>query len=317
MDVKKFKIGIVGMGPVGMILAVHFKQAGCDVAICDSNKEKVNLIQKEGIKVTGVVEKSSFFDQVCTDVDEILQNGMDMLISCVKTYRVAELLEKLSLCEKDIYILSAQNGIDIGQKYTDCIDESKILRMVINFAGNQLEDNVVRMTFSDPPNYVASINDTCEDIAQWIAAILTFMGEETKAIDSFQLADEVWRKTILISAISALCGISKLKISEAMKSNDMIEVIEQTILESMEVARADGIKFEDNFVKLCLRSLKRAKDHFPSLGVDIMKGGKTEINYNNGKIVEYGRKHYIQTPLNLTFTNLVNAVSKKNDNCSN
>ena len=33
---------------------------------------------------------------------------------------------------------------------------------------------------------------------------------------------------------------------------------------------------------------------------------------NNGKIVEYGRKHYIQTPLNLTFTNLVNAVSKKN-----
>jgi ketopantoate reductase len=43
-----------------------------------------------------------------------------------------------------------------------------------------------------------------------------------------------------------------------------------------------------------------------------MHGGETEIDFNNGKIVEYGRKHYIQTPLNLTFTNLVNAVSNKN-----
>ena len=109
-----------------------------------------------------------------------------------------------------------------------------------------------------------------------------------------------------------LCGISKLTIKEAMASSDTIEVIEQTILESMTIAKAEGIKFEDNFIKLCLRDLKSMGDHFPSLGNDILKGGQTEIDYNNGKIVEYGRKHYIQTPLNLTFTNLVNAVSSKN-----
>ena len=34
----------------------------------------------------------------------------------------------------------------------------------------------------------------------------------------------------------------------------------------------------------------------------------------NGKIVEYGKKHYIRTPLNLTFTNLVKAISHKNSN---
>ena len=32
----------------------------------------------------------------------------------------------------------------------------------------------------------------------------------------------------------------------------------------------------------------------------------------NGKIVEYGRKHYVRTPLNLTFTNLVKAATSKN-----
>jgi 2-dehydropantoate 2-reductase len=50
----------------------------------------------------------------------------------------------------------------------------------------------------------------------------------------------------------------------------------------------------------------------PSLAVDLINNKETEIDYMNGKIVEYGRKHYIRTPLNLTFTNLVNAIGHKN-----
>jgi ketopantoate reductase len=43
-----------------------------------------------------------------------------------------------------------------------------------------------------------------------------------------------------------------------------------------------------------------------------MNKSETEIDYMNGKIVEYGRKHYVRTPLNLTFTNLVRAITQKN-----
>ena len=63
--------------------------------------------------------------------------------------------------------------------------------------------------------------------------------------------------------------------------------------------------------------LKNAGDHFPSLAVDLISGKETEIDYMNGKIVDYGRKHYIRTPLNLTFTNLVKAISHKNFNSKN
>jgi 2-dehydropantoate 2-reductase len=63
---------------------------------------------------------------------------------------------------------------------------------------------------------------------------------------------------------------------------------------------------------LCIRYLKNAGHHFPSLAVDLLSNKPTEIDYMNGKIVEYGRKHYIRTPLNLTFTNLVKAISHKN-----
>ncbi len=312
MDTQQYKIGIIGIGPVGMILAVHLKHAGCQVAICDNDKEKNEAIKKNGISLTGVITKTSYFDEIYNSCDKLLNSGIDILISCVKTYRVNDLIKVIKKYDKDFYILSAQNGIDVGLNYTSCIDESKILRMIVNFAGNIISPNTVKVTFTTPPHYIASINDTCTDVAKWIASILTFMGQETLTIDSFKLFQETWKKTILSSAISPLCGLSKLTVKEAMQSTDTIEVIEQTILEAMMVAQAEGVKFEDNFVKLCLRNYKNAGDHFPSLGIDILRGGETEINYNNGKIVEYGRKHYIQTPLNLTFTNLVNAVSKKN-----
>jgi 3-hydroxyisobutyrate dehydrogenase-like beta-hydroxyacid dehydrogenase len=54
---KDYKIGVVGLGPVGMITAVHLKEAGCNVAVCDNDKIKINLIRKEGIKLEEAIVK--------------------------------------------------------------------------------------------------------------------------------------------------------------------------------------------------------------------------------------------------------------------
>ena len=41
---NKIKVGIIGLGPVGTILANSFKKAGCDVALCDRNAVKYDKI---------------------------------------------------------------------------------------------------------------------------------------------------------------------------------------------------------------------------------------------------------------------------------
>jgi len=310
---KKLKIGIIGLGPVGLTLAVHFKQAGCEVAICDSHKDKMNLIRNEGIELIGLIKKSSFFNYNYSSVSELLTHDIDVLITSVKSYQIDTILDQVEKYKhSNLFLLCAQNGIDIGLKYTSHFDESQILRMVINFSGVLNSPNAVNVTtYGSPPNWVASINDTHPEIADMIADTLTDIGMLTKSTDSFTVAEESWKKTILIAAISPLCGISELTMSEAMAKTDTAEIIEQTIMEAMEVAKAEGIKFEPNFVKLSLRMLKNFGEHVPSLAVDIAYHRRTEIDYFNGKIVEYGRKHYLQTPLNLTFTNLVKAITKK------
>ncbi len=313
MDTNKYKIGIIGLGPIGQVLAVHFKQAGCEVALCDVDNKKTSLIRSEGINLIGKIEKAERFRYVYDSIDSLLDHDFDLLISAVKAYHVDSVLKCIEKHTKNnMFLLSAQNGIDIREIYLDHFKESQILRMVVNFAGVQKGPNFIDVTFFNPPNYVGSVNDTQPEIAKWIAKILTGVNLETNFGDSFDISDRLWAKTILNAALSPLCGIAKLTMKEAMEHPDTLEIVEQIIYEAVEVARAEDVKIPDNFVKKCIRYLKMAGHHFPSLAVDLINKRPTEINFMNGKIVEYGRKHYIKTPLNLTLTNLVYAISHKN-----
>lgn len=314
MDAKKYKIGIVGMGPIGQVLAVHFKEAGCEIVVCDNDKEKMALIRKEGVKLEGVIKKKTFINNAYTSISEFASHNLDAIFFCIKSTHTDLILEEFKTLDNGkICAISAQNGIDIENKFSAIIGESRTLRMVLNFAGNLHAPNVVNVTFFNPPNYVASMDDSKEEMAKWFAEILNSVTLETETSNSFEMTKKIWEKAILNAALSPLCAISQLTMKEAMSNNDTVEIVEQTILEAIAVAHAEDIKFCDNFVKICLRYLKKGGDHFPSLAVDFLSKRETEIDFINGKIVEYGRKHYIRTPLNLTFTNLVKAATTKNN----
>ncbi len=312
MDEKKYNIGIIGLGPIGQTLAVHFKLAGCEVAVTDLDRDKLNLVRKEGIEIVSKIEKKTFFKYVYYSVEEMLEHDFDILVSAVKDYHVDKIVKKIEgNLKKEVFLLSAQNGIDIGKKYQGHFPESSILRMVINFAGNLQAPNVTAINFFNPPNYIGSMDDSQEALAKWIATALSSVQLATEPVNAFTINDKIWEKTILNAALSPLCAISKLTMKEAMTNKDTLEVIEQIIYEAVQVANAEQIKLPDNFIKLAIRYLNNAGNHMPSLAVDLINKRETEIDYMNGKIVDYGRKHYIKTPINLVLTNLVNAISCK------
>jgi 2-dehydropantoate 2-reductase len=313
MDKKNYKLGIIGLGPVGQTLAVHFSQAGCEVAVTDLDREKLNLIRKEGIELVSKIEKKSYFKYVYYSIEEMLEHDFDILVSAVKDYHVDNIVKVISKnLTRDVMLLSAQNGIGVRRKYMVHFPESSIMRMVINWAGNLQAPNICGINFFQPPNYIASMSDTRDDIATSIADTLTSVNLDSVQVDSFTLGNKIWEKTILNAALSPLCAISNLTMKEAMDDEDTAEVIEQILYEAAQVANAEEIKLPQNFIKLAMRYLKNAGNHMPSLAIDLINKRETEIEYMNGKIVEFGRKHYIKTPINLVLTNLVNAISSKN-----
>jgi len=306
------RVGVIGMGPVGQILAVHLKEAGCHVTVCDRNKERVELIRKEGLHLEGKMAKQVMPDEAFDTVTELALQRPDVIILAIKVYHTRAVIDELIAAGGDKpHIICAQNGIDVEEPVIDEFGEQHTFRMVLNFAGNLARPNAVNVTFFNAPNFIASVDDSQEAFAQRFAATLTSVHLDTVVVDSFSLVDKVWEKTILNSSLSALCGISRLTIREAMEQPGMAEIIEQVITESVQVAKAEDIRFGDNFIKLCMRYLRKAGNHFPSLAVDMMKNNQTEIDHFNGQFVKYGRKHYVRTPLNLLFTNMVQSHTKK------
>lgn len=310
------KIAIIGMGPVGSILAMYFQEAGCEIIVCVKDKVKMNIIKQDGFHFEGNINKKISFNHIVNNIADLQSHEPDIIIFALKSYQtkpVALELFKNFNKEKQV-VVSAQNGIETENILTEIFGDSNVLRMVINFAGNILSPNRVKFTFFIPPNYIASIDDSKTSFAEFIANCLTKVHLTTQVLTSFEIIKKVWEKTILNSSLSALCGVGRMTMKEIMEIPDTVEIVQQVIEEAVEVAEAEKIKFEDDFIRKCIRYLKKAGHHYPSLAVDLMNNRPTEIDYFNGKIVAYGRKHYVRTSINLLFTNIVRGMSQKSAN---
>lgn len=311
---NKPAVGIIGAGPIGIILAAKLQQSGCQVALCVRNEVKRSQIIESGLILTNVFDLSEAVG-VYEKISDFAPLNLDYLVFATKSYQVEETLQTAAnLNSEKLVVVVAQNGIDVEDLFVPTFGESKILRMVVNFAGNMTSPNAVKVTFFNGNNYIGSINDAAAAAAaaQNFANLLNDAGLATEPVDSFGLIKQVWQKTILNAALSPLCGVSRLTMAEAMNDPDSAELVEQMINEGVEVAEKEKIRFSDDFIRSCMRYLKKGGDHFPSLALDLIHEKPTEIDYFNGKIVEYGRKHYVRTSLNLSFTNMVKAMTNKN-----
>lgn len=305
------------MGPVGMIIAVHLQEAGFDVAICDLDKAKMELMKANGILLEGEMNKKAIFKNVFSSISDLESFSPDLIFVSLKTTHLPSAMKEIDkLSNKSLGVVCAMNGLAVEKMVSDVIGNSRALRMVINFAGNQTTSNTTNVTFFNPPNYIASLDDSRIAQIEELSVLLAKVGLETKAISFQELVRRTWEKTILNSGLSALCAVGRVTMKEAMGNKNTVVLVEQILKEAVAVAEAENVKFEEGFTQQCLGYLGKAGNHFPSLAVDLMSNRPTEIDYLNGKIVEYGLKHKISTPVNLTFTNMVRAISDKNFSAS-
>src|SRR6266540_3548702 len=90
------RVAIVGLGPVGQILAVHLRETDVDLMLCDMDKGRMHLIQKDGIQLTGAMQKQATFEHYCTSVRDILPFKPDIIVFAVKAYHLQSLVREMS-----------------------------------------------------------------------------------------------------------------------------------------------------------------------------------------------------------------------------
>ncbi len=309
---KQMRIGVIGLGPVGSILTAHLIEAGAFVVPCDRRPNRMDKLKESGIKLTHTIEKHIKVSEVCCSVQELERHELDLVIIAVKTPCLNKVVTQLTEIKSNkMYVMCAQNGIDNEEEVAQVFGYERTLRMVVNYAGNMTSLSSVRVSFFNPPNYVAALAPQGEPIAKKFAELLNSLNLDTEIPDDIQ--DYVWQKTILNAALSAVCTVTKKTIKEVMDFPLIEELVEAIIDESVRVAEAERIELGKKFRRFSIRYLRNAGHHRPSMLIDMENGKQTEIEQVNGKIVHYGQYHCLPTPLNHSLTALIHFLEYSAD----
>ncbi len=305
----QLRVGVIGMGPIGSTLAAHLIDAGAFVVPCDVDRDRIDVIKSEGIRVEHTIQKEVRVTEACYSAQELERYDLDLVAIAVKTPSLEKVVSALQEATPEkVFVMCAQNGLDNELEIARAFGKDRTLRMVVNYAGSMSAPNIVHISFFNPPNYVAALTPMGKDVASTIAQLLSSVSLKTEVPGNIQ--SHVWEKVILNAALAPVCAITRLTMKDVMDFPQGLEIVKAIIDESVRVAEAEGIKFGKDFRQSCFKYLKGGGYHRPSMLVDLENGLPTEIDRLNGRIVEYGRKHNLPTPFNQTITALVHMLER-------
>ena len=332
------RIVIVGAGAVGAYVGGHLARAGEDVTLIDPWPAHVEKMRAEGLSLEGLSEEECFSTPVqtmhITDVQELARTGpVDIAFVCTKSYDTewATMLIRDYLAPAG-YVVSLQN----------CINEHRIAAIVgwgktIGCIASQIAVDLVgpgevrRGVPRGGNDYtvfrVGEAHGGITSRVEEVARLLSFI-DSTKITSN--LWGERWSKLVANATRNGLSAATGMSNNACDREPITRWLCIRTAAEAVSVGLAQGYQLEliykvtpERWLAAAndggaVRSLleaemeasaaKRAETMRPSMGQDILKGRRTEIDYINGLVAEKGAEFGIPTPVNLAMVDAVKRV---------
>ena len=159
------------------------------------------------------------------------------------------------------------------------------------------------MSFFNPPNYIGMIDQGAEKKARELAGLITASGLDTSFTNDIKRYE--WIKAILNAALSPVCALTRRTMKQMMDQRDTRQLAREILREGKEVAEACGFELESDFIEKGIGYLDKTGHHKTSMHVDLELGNPTEIDFINGKIVQYVKLRGVPTPYNSAIVALI------------
>ncbi len=304
------KFAVVGAGPVGCIVAAFLAKGGYEVTLCDILPELLEPALDPGIVLEGTDRFQAKVARITTSIDELADDPPDVTIVTVKATvlpLIASALE--SFASDGRYVVSWQNGIDTELILAQNLGTKPIMRAVVNYGCSLVKPAHVQMVFHHPPHYLQELDPDSTEAAIGICNALTESGLETRHTD--QIHDMIWRKSILNACMNPICAVSGKTMAEVINDPILFNLVDSLIKEGIAVARANEFSLGSQYYPYGMNYLKNAGHHKPSMLQDIEGSRRTEVDFINGKIAEYGAQAGMETPYNTMIRGLVKALETR------
>lgn len=301
------RVAVVGAGPVGCVVAAHLAHAGHQVVLCDVVPALLAPALDPGIRVEGAAEVTGRVAATVQSVDELAADPPELIFVTVKATALPLIASAIEAFHRPgVCVVSWQNGIDTEVVLAEHLPARWVFRAVVNMGVGLPEPGRVQMAFHHPPHWLQGLEEESQVEAEGICALLTAAGLPTRRAE--KIVDRVWQKTILNAALNPVCAVTGKTMSQVLHDPFLFVMVEHLVKEGVRVARANEINLGWDYYRYAMKYLDSAGDHKPSMLVDIENRRRTEVDYINGRIVEFAARAGIEAPYNSMIRALVKAV---------
>ena len=137
--------------------------------------------------------------------------------------------------------------------------------------------------------------------------LLTLSGLATEIVED--IIKESWEKVFINIGINAIGTLTRLRNGQLLEHESIKNLMRETVEEALKIAKFKEISFpEKDYVDLTYDVAEKTYNNKNSMLQDILKGKKTEIDFINGRIVEYAKMLGERVPLNEMLTSLIKGL---------
>jgi len=336
-----FKIAIVGTGAVGAYAGAHMARAGEDVTFIDPWPLNVETMKAQGLKVSHLRDVEPWSTPVralhLTELQQAAkEKPFDIAFICMKSYdtewatvMIAQYLAPNGFCVSLQNCMNEETiaGVVGWGKVIGCIASSITVDLaepghVKRAAGKSGDKHTVFRT----GEVHGRITDRVQEIRRLVAlsdsALVTsnIWGERWSKLVTNAMANGMSASTGLISkailtndalrAFGARLGSEAIRVGQALgyELEEVHHIDPEVIARAGEGDMAATKEYDEH--RLAEVSKAGGGEHRPSMGQDMVKGRRTEIEFLNGLIVRKGEEIGIATPANAALVDIVKRVEK-------
>lgn len=332
MTKYNLRIGFIGAGSIGSLFGGYLANLQSDIysieVIFFNTEPLIDIIKRKGLKIYKNQDNLLIKNIVVYENEKFLEGVLkkdpsfkfDFIFLTTKAYdNENAILQYKNLINVSNYLVILQNGIGNEDIATKFFNKRKIIRAVtsngalLKSPGHLYHtgEGITKIGFP----FLINSNSELEKLAKselhlnLLRDILNLAGMHT--IISKDIVIEVWEKAFVNIGINALGALTRLSNGKLLESKQLKYLIEQTVKEAIEVAKARDIKLtEKDYVSIAYNVAENTADNKNSMLQDILNKKATEINFLNGRILKYAKELEMNAPINEILTYLVRGLEQ-------
>ena len=314
------QILIFGAGAVGLGLGSCLIASGHTVHLI-GREDTVSALSIDGLERRGLFgahHAAPFEFSAFCSVEELEATAYDFVLVCTKSFDTRAAAEALAsspaLRAEPTQFVLCQNGWGNAEVFAAFFPSEQIknARVITGFRRHQ--PNQVEITVHADSIHLGSLFGDSLEVLRPLARALGEGGLPCEVTEHIER--DLWAKMLyncMLNGLATLFGVPYGLLGESEMTRELMARVAQEIFE---VLAASGLSTHwtcaANYLEeFYARLLPPTYRHEPSMLQDVRAHKPTEIDALNGAVVALGKKHGVNTPVNLTVHHLVRFLEQQ------